>query len=44
MILLTLIILIVGFVTRNDMIILTSGLYAIASAIDFFTTKYFKDK
>lgn len=44
MILITLILLVVGFITRNDMIILTSGLYAIASAIDIFATKYFKGK
>lgn len=42
MILISLVLLAVGLFADNDALIITSGLFGIASSIDTFTDKYFK--
>lgn len=44
MILISLVLLIVGLITVNDSLIIASGLFGIASSIDTFGFKYFKNK
>lgn len=41
MILITLALLLAGLFTRNEMLVIASGLFAIASSIDTFRYKYF---
>lgn len=43
MILLSIVLLIVGLFTNDDALLITSGLFAIASAIDAVRYKYFKN-
>lgn len=40
----SLLLLIVGLFINNDALLLTSGLFAIAGAIDVFRYRYFKSK
>lgn len=43
MILLSIVLLIVGLFTNDDALLITSGLFAVASTIDAFRYKYFKN-
>lgn len=44
MIIFALVLFIVGLFDTNEMLLIASGLFAIASSIDSFRIKYFKDK
>lgn len=44
MIIISLMLLVAGLFTQNEALLYTSGLFAIASSIDTFRYKYFKNK
>lgn len=44
MILISMALLLAGLFTRNEALVIASGLFAIASSISGFSYKYFKDK
>lgn len=44
MILIAIVLLLAGLITRDDTLVLTSGLFTIAASIDTFRYKYFKNK